>query len=64
MITKDLLESALKLPPDERFALIDELLHSLDRPDPEWIASGSRRPSGGWRLTVRGGCRAFRRRTS
>jgi len=47
MITKDLIDSALKLPPDERFALIDELLRSLDRPDPDldriWIEEAQRR---------------------
>ena len=47
MNTKTLMETALKLPPDERFALIDELLHSLDRPDPEvdriWIEEAERR---------------------
>lgn len=41
MDTKELVDTALKLSPAERFALIDELLHSLDRPDPEldriWI---------------------------
>jgi putative addiction module component (TIGR02574 family) len=47
MNTKTLIETALKLPPDERFALIDELLHSLDRPDPDldriWIEEAERR---------------------
>ena len=47
MNTKVLIDSALKLPPDERFALIDELLHSLDRPDPAldriWIEEAERR---------------------
>ena len=47
MNTKVLIDTALKLPPDERFALIDELLHSLDRPDPEldrlWIEEAERR---------------------
>jgi putative addiction module component (TIGR02574 family) len=42
-----LLESALKLDPAERFALADEILHSLDRPDPEidraWLAEAERR---------------------
>ena len=47
MNAKTLLESALKLPPTERFELIDELLHSLDRPDPEldrlWLDEAERR---------------------
>ena len=47
MNTKALIDTALKLPPDERFALIDELLHSLDRPDPDldriWIEEAERR---------------------
>ncbi len=47
MDTKALIDTALKLPPDERFALIDELLHSLDRPDPGldrvWIEEAERR---------------------
>jgi putative addiction module component (TIGR02574 family) len=34
MGAQELLEQALKLTPDERFALADEVLHSLDRPDP------------------------------
>ncbi|MDP2831873.1 MAG: addiction module protein [Pseudomonadota bacterium] len=33
MGTQELLEQALKLAPDERFALVDQVLHSLDRPD-------------------------------
>jgi putative addiction module component (TIGR02574 family) len=41
MNTKELIDAALKLSPAERFVLIDELLHSLDCPDPEldriWI---------------------------
>jgi len=47
MNAKTLIDSALKLPPAERFELIDELLHSLDRPDPEidrlWIEEAERR---------------------
>lgn len=47
MNTKALVDSALKLPPSERFELIDELCHSLDRPDPEldrvWIEEAQRR---------------------
>ena len=31
MNTKELIDTALKLPPDERFALIDKLLHKIGR---------------------------------
>lgn len=47
MNTKVLVDNALKLPPDERFALIDELLKSLDRPDTDldrlWCDEAERR---------------------
>ena len=47
MSTQELINSALKLPPVERFALIDELLHSLDRPDLEldriWLEEAEQR---------------------
>lgn len=47
MNTKALIDTALKLPPKERFELIDELLHSLDHPDPDldriWIKEAERR---------------------
>jgi putative addiction module component (TIGR02574 family) len=47
MDTKTLIDSAMELDPAERFELIDELLHSLDRPDPEldcvWIEEAERR---------------------
>lgn len=47
MNTKELIDSVLKLPPAERFALIDEIAHSLDRPDPDldavWIEEAERR---------------------
>lgn len=47
MNTKELIDSVLKLPPDERFALIDQVAQSLDRPDPEldhiWIEEAERR---------------------
>jgi len=36
MDTKELVDTGPKLSPAERFALIDELLHSLDRPTPSW----------------------------
>ncbi len=47
MNAKDLIDSALKLSPAERFELIEELLHSLDQPDPSidrvWIEEADRR---------------------
>ncbi|HMO46426.1 MAG TPA: addiction module protein [Rubrivivax sp.] len=47
MGTNDLLQSALKLDPVERFALAEDILRSLDRPDPEidrlWIEEAERR---------------------
>lgn len=47
MRSRDLLASALKLEPAERFALVDEILQSLDNPDPHidrlWIEEAQRR---------------------
>lgn len=47
MTAPELLETALKLNPTERFALVDEILHSLDKPDPEidrlWVEETQRR---------------------
>ena len=47
MSAKELIESALRLPPAERFALLDEIASSLDRPDPEldrlWVEEAERR---------------------
>lgn len=47
MGANELLEQALKLAPDERFALADQMLHSLDRPDPAvdqiWLEEAERR---------------------
>ncbi len=47
MIAIDLIETALILVPAERFALAEEILHSLDKPDPEidriWIEEAQRR---------------------
>ncbi|MCE5360423.1 addiction module protein [Candidatus Igneacidithiobacillus taiwanensis] len=47
MNTKELIDSALKLSPAERFALMDQIAHSLDQPDPEldrlWIEEAERR---------------------
>jgi putative addiction module component (TIGR02574 family) len=47
MNTKEIINSALKLSPAERFDLIEQISRSLDRPDPEldqlWIAEAERR---------------------
>lgn len=47
MGTKDLLRSALQLDPAQRFSLVDEILRSLDQPDPSidaaWIAEAENR---------------------
>ena len=49
MSTAELVEQALKLAPAERFDLVDQVLHSLDKPDPEidrlWIEEAQRRLS-------------------
>ncbi len=58
MGTQELLESALKLEPAERFALADEILHSLDKPDPEidrlWLEEAERRLAAFRRGEVKG----------
>jgi putative addiction module component (TIGR02574 family) len=45
--TRELLEQALRLDPTERLELVDQVLHSLDRPDPTvdriWIEEAERR---------------------
>ena len=47
MGTQELVEMALKLDPAERFELVDQVLHSLDQPDPEiarlWLVEAERR---------------------
>lgn len=47
MNTQEIVESALKLKPTGRFVLVDQILHSLDRPDPDidriWIEGAERR---------------------
>ena len=44
---REIVELALKLDPAERFELVDQILHSLDRPDPEmdriWLEEAERR---------------------
>lgn len=58
MSTQELIESALKLAPAERFAFVDEMLHSLDRPDPAldrvWIEEAERRLAAYRRGEVKG----------
>jgi len=47
MSTKDLLDEAMKLKPEERFTLIEGLIKSLDEPDKEldeiWAEEAERR---------------------
>ncbi len=47
MGTQELVALALKLDPAERFDLVEQVLHSLDRPDPDidriWIDEAERR---------------------
>ena len=44
---RELVAMALKLDPAERFDLVDQVLHSLDKPDPEiarvWLDEAERR---------------------
>jgi putative addiction module component (TIGR02574 family) len=58
MSTKALIDSALRLSPAERFELIDEIAHSLDRPDPAldrlWIEEAERRLAAYRAGTVKG----------
>ena len=47
MGTRELLEQVLKLDPSDRLELVEQVLHSLDRPDPiidrVWIEEAERR---------------------
>ena len=47
MGTQELVALALKLDPAERFELVDQVLHSLDKPDPDidriWIDEAEQR---------------------
>jgi putative addiction module component (TIGR02574 family) len=58
MSTQELIESVLKLAPAERFALVDEILRTLDKPDPEidrlWIEEAERRLAAYRRGEVKG----------
>ena len=44
---QEIVELALKLEPVERFELVDQILHSLDKPDPDmdriWLEEAERR---------------------
>ena len=35
MRTEEIIEQAIKLKPSERFDLVEQILHSLDHPNPE-----------------------------
>jgi putative addiction module component (TIGR02574 family) len=47
MTTKKMLEKALQLDPAQRFKLVEDILHSLDEPDPvvdaAWADEAERR---------------------
>jgi putative addiction module component (TIGR02574 family) len=47
MNTQDMVKQALKLDPAQRFELVEEILHSLDQPDPAidavWLEKAERR---------------------
>lgn len=47
MTTRDMLKQALQLDPAKRFELAEEILHSLDKPDPVidavWIEEAEHR---------------------
>lgn len=44
---QEIVTQALKLDPEERFDLVDQILHSLDKPDPKidriWLEEAERR---------------------
>ena len=44
---QEIVAQALKLDPAERFDLVDQILHSLDKPDPEidrvWLEEAEKR---------------------
>lgn len=44
---QEIVQLALQLDPAERFELVDQILHSLDRPDPQidgiWLEEAERR---------------------
>ncbi len=47
MTTQDIVKQALQLEPAKRFELVEEILHSLDQPDPAidavWLEEAERR---------------------
>ena len=47
MTTRELVKQALQLDPAKRFELVEEILHSLDQPDPvidaAWLEEAERR---------------------
>ncbi|MGB9430139.1 MAG: addiction module protein [Gammaproteobacteria bacterium] len=47
MTTQDIVKQALQLEPAKRFELVEEILHSLDQPDPVmdavWLEEAERR---------------------
>jgi putative addiction module component (TIGR02574 family) len=47
MTNQEMLKQVLALDPEQRFELVEEILHSLDRPDPAvdavWIDEAERR---------------------
>jgi len=47
MNTRDMVKQALQLDPAKRFELVEEILHSLDQPDPVidavWLEEAERR---------------------
>ncbi|MHB8912344.1 MAG: addiction module protein [Lysobacter sp.] len=47
MNTRDMVKQALALDPSKRFELVEEILHSLDQPDPAidavWLQEAERR---------------------
>lgn len=47
MTTRELVEQALQRDPAKRFELVEEILHSLDQPDPvidaAWLEEAERR---------------------
>jgi len=47
MTNREMLKQALALDPEQRFELVEEILHSLDKPDPTvdaaWIEEAERR---------------------
>lgn len=49
---KQLCDQASQLPPDERMALVDQILDTLDERDESRMRNGYMRSRLGWRLTA------------